>query len=117
MARSTAILSTLALLLAAVPARGEQASPRGSAAERARVDLSHYYAPPNEEPPYSDALDSLASPIEAHRREAGQYLLELFHQSAADEANGRSRWVQPPYWGAGPQSPARELRQTMATEF
>lgn len=96
------------------PPEPVHANPEG---RRAFADLGAFYADPQKEPPYREALAGLADPDKAVRSRAAQYFFALFAQALVDESTGRASVTQTPFWGTPAISDSRELRARMADAF
>jgi hypothetical protein len=86
----------------------------GPEGQRAFDDLATHYAEPSKPLDVSHSLADLNAPEPARRQQAAAYLLAILQQSEADEHNGRAEWKRMPWWGGGAESPAREIRKTIA---
>lgn len=101
---------------------GELAVPvvEGSEGKRAFNELGAFYRSyedPGKKLDYLAALRHLQSEDGAVRARAGRYLLALFKQSHADEANGRAPWSEEAGPGVRYSSMAREFRDQLALSF
>lgn len=83
----------------------------------AHADIRAWYRDREGGYPYPKALKQLASPDEAQRRWAGEYLLAFFKQTVEDERQGRTPDRGGYAIGPGPQDLGAELRWLAAGEF
>jgi hypothetical protein len=107
--RALACGLTLLALAAAPP-------PRDPAAE-VSAELERYYQNGKNEPAWKPALQRLAAGDDDQRRQSARYLRELLARSLKDERSGKAPWRATPFWGAGPENPARLLRRRIAAEL
>ena len=89
----------------------------GAEGERAFADLAKFYQDEKAQPPVEQAIKDMELADATKRAEAGKYLLALLAQSLADESNGRGNWRRTPFWGGGPESDARQFRQSLAAKL
>jgi len=81
------------------------------------ADLKAYYADGNKPPPWEAAVKRLSAAGAAERDSAAVYLRALLAQTAKDERSGAAPWRATPFWGEGPENPARNLRKAIAASF
>src|SRR5262245_44853807 len=103
------LLAGLVFATAARPATGPLPDPAAA--------LQRYSTDPDAPAPCAAALRQLSAPRAEDRRKAAAYLVELVTLALADERSREAPWQATPFFGAGPESPARNLRGQIAWEL
>jgi hypothetical protein len=91
--------------------RDAEGPPTGTQAAK---DLHAYYADQEKEPAWRGAVRRLSEGDPAQQTKAAAYLRDLLAQALKDELAGLDPRQMSPFWGEGPTSKARELRQSVA---
>ncbi len=75
-----------------------------------RKELAEYYKLSKMPASWTMSMEQLASKDSEKRRGGVKRLVALLEQAHLDEKSGKAPWLATPFWGRGPENPARNLR-------